>query len=166
MAEGRRVLARTVVSIIEPPGFVPVNRHAIRHERIEADNLTLAIAQHLRVGVAPQEQVGHHHLTENERGHFRVGFIVQQRIQPVIQRLFFASLRTVRCAPGVPCCGALCAVLALQIRVPLILRCSVAVKMQRQAGDGLGQNADTGVYRCQLHGGALIDVFTAGRTAE
>ena len=38
--------------------------------------------------------------------------------------------------------------------------------MQREPGDGLGQNPDAGVYSGHLHGGAFRHSFAGGAPAE
>ena len=41
------------------PTFISVHRHLVRHEGIQCNNLILAVADDLCIGIAPQEQVRH-----------------------------------------------------------------------------------------------------------
>lgn len=42
----------------------------------------------------------------------------------------------------------------------------VSVDMQRQAGDGLGQDTHTGIDCCGLHRSSLVDRLSAGCASE
>ena len=42
----------------------------------------------------------------------------------------------------------------------------VLIEMQRQRGNGLGQDSHAGVHRRHLHGAALVDVFARHGIAE
>ena len=72
--------------------FISVHRHAVRHHQIQRNDLVFAVANNLRVGIAPQKQVGHQSLAEYESGHFRVRLIVEQKIQRTVDGFFLAAL--------------------------------------------------------------------------
>ena len=78
----------------------------------------------------------HEGFPEGKGRHFRVRLVMEQVVQRMPQRLFLA-------ASGV-----------------------VLIEMQRQRGDGLGQNPHAGVHRRHLHGAALIDGFARHGIAE
>lgn len=78
--------------VVEPALGIPVHHHAVWHQRIEGDDLALAVADDLGVGVAPQEQVGHEGFTEHKGTHLRVRLIVEKIIERMIQRLFLAAI--------------------------------------------------------------------------
>lgn len=48
----------------------------------------------------------------------------------------------------------------------LFARIRVAVEVERQRGQGLGQDTHTGVHGCGLHGGVFVDLLAARRRAE
>lgn len=77
-----------VINIIEVPRLIPVYLRIFREQRIQPQYGVLPIPDDLRIGVAPQEQVGHHSLPEGKAGHFRVWFPVEDFIKWMIQRLF------------------------------------------------------------------------------
>lgn len=47
---------------------------------IEGDDFSFTVANNLGIGISPQKQVGHQGFTKNKRGHFRIGFVVKQKI--------------------------------------------------------------------------------------
>ena len=55
---------------------IPVHRHLIRLQRMDADHLIAASADDLTVGVAPQQQMRHHGLPQDKAGHFQIRLIV------------------------------------------------------------------------------------------
>ena len=72
--------------------LVPVNRHAVWHKGIESNDLTLAVPDHLSVGVTPQEQVGHERLPEDEGSHLRIRLIVKQEVQRMVEGFFLPAI--------------------------------------------------------------------------
>ena len=68
----------SVVDVINLPLLIPVGLHVLRQQRIQGQNVVLAIPDDLRVAVSPQEQMGHHRLPERKARHFRIGLPVQQ----------------------------------------------------------------------------------------
>ena len=133
---GRSVLGAGGVLVVEPALGVPVHHHAVWHQRIEGDDLALAVADDLGVGVAPQEQMGHERFPEYEGTHLRVRLIVEKIIERMVQRLFLAAILL------------------------------VAVEVQRQTRHRFRQDADAGVHGGHLHGGTLVDVLAGGGAAE
>ena len=71
----------TVVFVVQRSIGITVNRHSVRHKRVQSNDLALSVADNLRVCVAPEEQVRHKRFSENKRGHFGIGFIVQQAVK-------------------------------------------------------------------------------------
>ena len=133
---GRRVVASHLVAVVEPSLVVAVDRHAVRHERVERHDLALAVADDLRVGVSPQKQVRHERLPEYEGRHLRVRLVVQQHVQGVPDSLLLAAVLV------------------------------VLVEVHRQPGDRLGQDAHAGVDRRHLHGGSLVHALAGGGASE
>lgn len=125
----RQLLLRLLIAVVEPAVFIPADGHLVRHQRIQRDDLSLAVADDLRIGVAPQQQVRHQRFPKDEGRHLRVRLIMQQQIQRVINSFLF----------------------------PAVLL--VAIHMQRQSGDRLRQNTHTGIHRRHLHGGAFRHGF-------
>ena len=135
-AQTLHVRIRAGVFVIDVSAGIPIHSHAIGHQRIQRNDLAALIAHDLRIAVAPEQQMRHEGFPEGKGGHFRVRLVVEQVIQRMPQRLFLA-------ARGV-----------------------VLIEMQRQRGDGLGQNPHTGVHRRHLHGAALVDSFARHSIAE
>ena len=80
------------VAVIQPPVFVSVNGHLVRHQWVQSNDLTFAVADDLRVGVAPQKQVRHECLAEYEARHFRVRLVMEETVKWVLHSLLFASV--------------------------------------------------------------------------
>nr|DAU01012.1 MAG TPA: hypothetical protein [Caudoviricetes sp.] len=78
----------------------------------------------------------HERFPERKRGHFRIWLVVEQAIQRMPQCLFLAA------------------------------RGIVLIEMQRQRGNGLGENPHAGIHRRHLHGAALVDGFARHGIAE
>ena len=76
----RRIVFGNLILIIKLTVFIPVHRHAVWHQRIEGNNLALAVTDDLRVGIAPQKQMRHQGLAENETRHLRVWLVVQKEV--------------------------------------------------------------------------------------
>jgi len=74
--------------------------------------------------------------TEDEACHFRVRFIMQEKVQLIIQRFLLGSV----------------------IRI--------SVEMQRQSGDGFGKDPHAAVHRCHLHCRPFIDWLPGSRTTK
>ena len=133
---GRRIGVRHLVAVKKLPGGITVHGHTVGHERVQRHDLTLAVTDDLRVGVAPQEQVRHQCLPEDEGAHLRIGLVVQQQVQRMPDGLFLAAI---------------------------VL---VGVQVQRKPCDGLRQNADAGVNGGHLHGGAFRHGFARRAAAK
>lgn len=71
---------RPLILVIQPYSLVTSDRHPVRHQRIQSDDLVAAVAEHLGEGVAPQQQVRHEGFSENEARHRGVRFIMQQPV--------------------------------------------------------------------------------------
>lgn len=106
------------------------------HQGVESNDLVLTASNDLRIGVAPQKQVRHKRFPEHEGTHLRVWLIVEQQVQRMVKSFFLAA----------------------------VVRLSV--KVQRQSRNGFRQNADAGIDRRHLHGGAFRYRFAGGRAAE
>ena len=106
-----------VVDIEDVAGLVAVHFHVLREQRIQPQHRVLAVTDDLGVGVAPQEQVGHHGLAEREAGHLRVGLAVEYLVQRMVRRTFL---------PAASIC--------------------IPVEMERQPRHCLGQQPDTGIH--------------------
>ena len=126
----------TVVGVVQPPGFVSVHGHFVRHQGIQRHDLVLAVADDLRVGVAPEEQMRHERFPEHEGTHFRVRLIVEQAVERMIVR---------HC-------------LAAAVRV--------FIEVQRQSRHRFRKDTDAGIHGGHLHGGAFRHRFAGGRAAE
>ena len=70
-----------IMLVVQPPVLVTVNRHSVRHKRVQSNDLSLSVADNLRVCVAPEEQVRHKSFSENKRGHFGIRLIVEQAVK-------------------------------------------------------------------------------------
>ena len=116
--------------------LIPVYPHAVCHERIEPYDFASTISYHLRVGVAPEEQVRHHGLPEDERGHLGIWLVMQKEIQRMVDGLFLASF--------------LC----------------VFVQVKRQRCDRLREDTHAGIHSRDLHGRSFIDCLTRRCPAE
>ena len=135
-AQAFHVRIRAGVFVIDVSAGIPIHSHAVGHQRIQRNDLAALIAHDLRIAVAPEQQMCHEGFPEGKGGHFRVRFVVEQVIQRMPQCFFLAA------------CGV------------------VLVEMQRQRGDGLGQNPHAGIHRRHLHGAALVDSFARHGIAE
>lgn len=49
--------------------FITVHHHTIWHQRIQGHGFTFTIADNLRIGISPEEQVRHQGFSEYKRGH-------------------------------------------------------------------------------------------------
>ena len=76
----------TIIGVVQPPAFISVHRHLVRHQGVQRHNLIFAVADNLRVGIAPEEQVCHECLTKHERTHLRVRLIVEQAVEWMVER--------------------------------------------------------------------------------
>ena len=100
---------------------IPIDCHLVWHERVQSDHFTFAVANHLRVGVAPQQQVCHEGFAEDKTTHFRVRLIVEEHVKRMAERFLFAAC----------------------ICVP--------VKMNWQTGDRLREDSHAGIDSRHLH---------------
>lgn len=76
----RRFLVAPLISVKEMSVRIPIHRHFVGHQGIQGHHFTFAVADDLRIGVAPQEQVRHERFPEDERAHLRIRLIMQQQI--------------------------------------------------------------------------------------
>ena len=80
------------VFVIEPSMLITVHLHPIRHQRIQSYDFTLAVADDLTVGIAPQEQMRHQSLPENEGSHLRIRLIMEQKIKRMFHRFLLTAI--------------------------------------------------------------------------
>jgi len=73
-----------LVAVVKLALLVPVHHHFVGHEGVECDDLALAVADDLGVGIALEEQVGYECFSEHKRTHLRVRLIVEQEVQRVV----------------------------------------------------------------------------------
>ena len=66
LLEIRVVFVISAVAVNEPAAIVTVNPHLIRHQRIQPDDVTSAVPDDLRVGVAIDQQVRHQRFPKHE----------------------------------------------------------------------------------------------------
>ena len=133
---GRRIGILHLILVVEVAHIVPVNGHAVGHQRVQRNDLAFPVSDNLGVGVAPQQQMGHGGFPKHKAGHLRVRLVMENAVQRMLQRLFLTS--------ALP----------------------VLIQVYRQTGDGFGQNADAGVDRRHLHGGAFIHWLARGGLPE
>ena len=136
LPEGIGIRIRTGVFVVDTATGITIHRHAVRHERIERNDLAAPVADDLCVGIAPKQQMRHERFSERERGHFRVWLVMEQPVERMVDGLFLAASVV------------------------------VLVEMQWQGCNGLSQNTDAGVYRRHLHGRAFIDGLPCSRPAK
>ena len=74
---GMGIIGTELVLIVELTVFIPVNHHSVRHQRIQTDDLILAVADDLGIGIPPEEQVRHERFPERKGCHFWVRLIMQ-----------------------------------------------------------------------------------------
>lgn len=72
----RKFVLRLLVGVIQLSVLVPADSHFVRHQRVQSNDLALAVTDDLRIGVAPQEQMRHERLTENKGAHLRVRLVM------------------------------------------------------------------------------------------
>ena len=73
------------IGIGELPLVIPVHFHPIRQKGIQPHDVSAAGPKNLAVGIAPQKQVGEHGFPPDAAGHFRIGFVMQDAVERVIQ---------------------------------------------------------------------------------
>ena len=81
------------VSVGQPAAGIPVHLHAIRQQRVQAQDAGLAAADDLAVGVAPQEQMAEHGFPPDKAGHLGVRLVMEQAVQRMFHGLLAAFLR-------------------------------------------------------------------------
>ena len=133
----RHFICVGVVDIVELTALISVHFDIFRHQRIQPKHRVLSIPDDLCVGIAPEEQVGHHRFPEDKGCHFRIWLPIQNLVQRMIPCLLL---------------------IAIVIRHP--------VQMQRQCRNGLCQQTDTGVHGRDLHGGFFIHLLPGIGTAK
>nr|DAO53593.1 MAG TPA: hypothetical protein [Caudoviricetes sp.] len=129
-------IGTTVVGVVKTAVFISVHRHLVRHQRIQRNDLIFAVADNLGIGIAPQKQMGHEGLSEHERTHFRVRFIVEQSVQRLVEGFFLAAT------------------------------IGVSVEVQRKSRHSFCQDTDTGVHGSHLHGRPLGHGFAGSRSTH
>jgi hypothetical protein len=70
---------------------IPVDCHTVWHERIQSHDLTFAVPDDLRIGISPEEQVGHERFPENKGRHLGIRLIMQEHIQRMFDSLRFSA---------------------------------------------------------------------------
>ena len=80
------------VLVIKPSMLITSHLHPIRHQRIQRNNFTLAIADDLTVGVAPKEQMRHQSLPEDKGSHLRIRLIMEQKIKRMFHRFLLTAI--------------------------------------------------------------------------
>ncbi|EJX40219.1 hypothetical protein HMPREF1366_03083 [Enterococcus faecium ERV26] len=131
-----RIVGADGVFVVELAVPVTVHRHSVRHQWVEGNDLALAVADDLGVGVSPQEKVGHERFPKHEGTHLRVRLIVQKQIQRMVDGLFLAAILL------------------------------IAVEVERQSRHSLRQDTDAGIHRRHLHGGAFIHSLACRAAAK
>ena len=76
----------TVIGVVQPPILVSVHRHLVRHQGIQSNDFILAVADDLRVGIAPEEQMRHERFPEYKGAHFRIRLIMEQAVERMVER--------------------------------------------------------------------------------
>lgn len=80
------------VFVIQSAILIPIHGHAIRHQRIQRNDLTFPVSDNLSVGIAPEEQVGHESFPKHKGTHFRIRLIVEKMVQRVIEGFLFPTI--------------------------------------------------------------------------
>ena len=80
------------IFVIKTSMLIAVHLHPIRHQRIQSHNLTLAIADDLRIRISPEKQVRHQCLPENEGSHLRIRLIMEQKIKRMFHRFLLTAI--------------------------------------------------------------------------
>ena len=88
----RKLVLRLLIGVIQLSVLVPADRHLVRHQRIERNDLALAVAYDLRIGVVPQQEVRHKRFPEHEGTHLRVRLVMQKLIQRMVDGFFLAAV--------------------------------------------------------------------------
>ena len=79
-SSGKSVTERSAMQmtgIIEFSALIPIHLHLVWHQRIQGNNLTLAVSDYLCIRIAPKQQVCHQRFAEHKRTHLGVRLIVQ-----------------------------------------------------------------------------------------
>ena len=125
-----------IIGVVQPPALISVHRHLVRHQGIQSNDFIFAVADDLRVGIAPEEQMRHERFPEHEGTHLRVRLIMEQAVERMVERHCLAA------AVG------------------------VFIEVQRQSRDSLRQDADAGIHGGHLHGRPFCHCFAGGRAAH
>ena len=70
--------------------LITVNLHFIGHQRIQPHHITSAVADNLCVGIAVNQQVAHQRFTEDERRHFGIWLVMEQKVKRVHRHSLFS----------------------------------------------------------------------------
>ena len=132
----RCVIHADGVFVIKLSLAVAIHCHPVRHQRIEGNNLALAVPDNLGIGVAPQEQMRHERFPEHEGTHLRVWLVMQEQIQRMVNGFLLAAVLL------------------------------VTVEVQRQTCHRFRQDADTGIHRRHLHGRPLINPLARSASSK
>ena len=126
-----------VVDVVQFSAFIAIHFDVFRQQRIQTQYRVLSIPDDLCVGIAPEEQMGHQGLPEDESRHLRVRLPIQDFVQRMIPCLFLV---------------------AVVIRHP--------IQMQRQGRNGLCQQSNTGIHGRDLHGGFFVHLLSCIGTTK
>jgi len=122
--------------VVELPVGVAVDAHLVCHERVQSDDLALAVTDDLRIGIAPNKEMVHQRFSKHKGSHLGIRLVVEQIVKRMADNLLLTAIRF------------------------------VLVNMERQPRDCLGQYPDAGIYCRGLHGRPFVHGLAAGRAAE
>ena len=88
--EARIGIVHRRVGIDNLPCIIALDAHAIGKQRVQANHASSPITQNLCVGISPKKQVYHGSLSKYERGHLRVGRIVEKKIERMLLHTLFS----------------------------------------------------------------------------
>ena len=86
------IISIHVILIIKLTVLITIDCHSVRHQRIQSNDFTSGIPDYLTVRIPPKKQMRHQSLTEYKACHFRIRFIVEQKIKRMIHRLLFTTI--------------------------------------------------------------------------
>ncbi len=133
----RNFIRVCMVDIVEFTALVTIHLDIFWQKRIQPKHCVLTVPDNLRIGIAPEEQVGHQRFPEDKGCHFRIWLAIQNLVQRMIPCLFLV---------------------AVVVRHP--------VQVQRQGGNGFCQQTDTGIHSRDLHSSFLIHLLPGIGTAK
>ena len=83
------------VGVNKLPVRGPADIHLAGKQRVQCNRLPGAVPDDLRIGIAPYQQVAHERFPEDKARHLRIGGIMKQPIQRMIDGLFLAAIRCI-----------------------------------------------------------------------